>query len=136
MKGNYPVRTSKTFVTSEFWAFGGGVGYTSRQMADDKKTVRVEDLKVVDVDGVRPRYCNFAGVNMTNWDIRMLFSEIVVYGDRAQVEPRANIVMTPAHAKAFLGVLARTIERWEKDNGEIKWQKGEGDGGSTPKLKQ
>lgn len=96
------------------------LGYTLRAMSD-KKTVSLADLKPANPNNIRPVYSNAAGVRMTTWDIHMLFSEVILTTDSMELEVRANVVMSPAHAKAFAAVLNRNIAEWEKDNGEIKW---------------
>jgi hypothetical protein len=80
----------------------------------------VADVPITNPHNVEPVYCNNAAVYITQWDIRLLFSEITV---DVKLTPghvvRASVTMTPKHAKAFLSVLQNTIEVYEKDNGKL-----------------
>lgn len=88
--------------------------------APEGKTFAVKDARVVVPENVVSAYCNNANLAITNWDIRLLFSEIVATGE-GSIHPilRANVVMTPAHAKAFSVVLSKVMHDWEKQYGEI-----------------
>jgi hypothetical protein len=74
-------------------------------------------------DNVHSVYANSVQIIPTNWDFRFLLSEITVEPpDSLSVELRANIVMTPAHAKSLLYLLGAHMQEYEKQNGEIKIQ--------------
>ena len=61
-------------------------------------------------------YSNAALVSMSNWDFRFSFSESRPKGE---MRPGVGVVMTPAHAKAFVGVLIQNIQAYESKFGEI-----------------
>jgi hypothetical protein len=54
------------------------------------------------------------------WDMRFAFSEI---SQDSKGEPahdlKANVVMTPAHARAFVGTLSAALKKYEEQFGEI-----------------
>jgi len=79
-------------------------------------------------DDVRSVYTNHARVLMTQWDMRFTFAEIIageIFVDgkpqpQLRVELRSEVVMTPAHAKAFAKALQGQLDAYEKIAGEIK----------------
>jgi len=67
-------------------------------------------------------YCNFAQVQTTAWDFRFLLSEVVTVRfpkPAMRHALRANVVMTPAHAKAFCAALVNQLREYERQFGEI-----------------
>jgi hypothetical protein len=87
----------------------------------DAQEINVADLETTNPDNVRPVYSNHAGVQVSTWDVRLMFAEITPIVGGTEIQQRANIVMTPAHAKAFAFILAQHIAIYEKANGEIPW---------------
>jgi hypothetical protein len=85
--------------------------------------IELKDIPVVNPDNVHSVYTNSISVMNGQFDIRFLFSEIVSEGVGKPVESvlRANITMTPAHAKAFVLALTNAIEQYPKMFGEIPW---------------
>jgi len=66
-------------------------------------------------------YSNFAQIGMTGWDIRIEFSLLGEFEpNKAGVTDLATIILTPALAKALVGVLNSNVKAYEQDNGEIK----------------
>jgi hypothetical protein len=71
-------------------------------------------------ESVRPVYANFAQVQSTANDLKILFGEVVVSTpEEFKALEVARVYMTPRVAKALLGVLSIGIERWEAQNGPI-----------------
>jgi len=72
-------------------------------------------------------YSNNVRVEVSPWDIKFIFGEVEkaeVSADgrsisKLYVEDRARISMSPEHAKAFLNVLQKNIEQFEKQVGPI-----------------
>ena|SRR5450759_979927 len=92
----------------------------------ETKTEQTLDLKSAPVFNpleIAPVYANIASFFIGQFDIRFVFNEIVTdsISGVPRVELRANVVTTPAHAKAFLEALKTTVEQFEKIHGEIKW---------------
>lgn len=81
----------------------------------------VNSIPLVNVDNVQSVYSNNANAAVAPWDVRLIFSEVVTTSRPGEVihALRANVVMHPAHAKALVGVLAKAIEAYEKQFGEI-----------------
>lgn len=82
----------------------------------------VNALPLENPNSVQPVYCNNANASIAPWDVRLIFSEVVITskpGDAKHVL-RAHVVMNPAHAKALAGALAQTVQAYEKQFGAIK----------------
>jgi hypothetical protein len=88
---------------------------------EEPVTKSATDLKWSNPNNVGSVYANIAAVAMTTWDVRILLSEItqIVIGEPPSVILRANIVMTPSHAKAFAKLLEDNIAAYEKQFGKI-----------------
>ncbi|MDR3750533.1 MAG: DUF3467 domain-containing protein [Terracidiphilus sp.] len=82
----------------------------------------INALELTNPDSIQPVYSNNANLAIAPWDIRIIFSEIVTTSKPGEAFNvlRAHIVMNPAHAKALVDALAKTIEAYEKQFGEIK----------------
>ena len=76
---------------------------------ENRQELAVSELPVTNPDNVRPVYSNHAGVQVTTWDIRIMFAEITPMLGSAEIQQRANVVMAPAHAKALAVILAQHI---------------------------
>ncbi len=69
-------------------------------------------------------YSNGAEVLSGAWDVRINFMEnIPPEGGKPIAMVHGSVVMTPAHAKAFLNGLKQTIDLYEEKFGEIDNQK-------------
>jgi hypothetical protein len=69
-------------------------------------------------------YSNMAEVLLGGWDIRINFMEIVPPKDGKGIATvHGSVVMSPAHAKAFLSGLKQTIDMYEEKFGEIDLQR-------------
>lgn len=71
-------------------------------------------------------YCNNAQVLSSLWDFTLEFAQLVpteqVGEDGARMPALVGvgrIIMSPQHAKAFSRALARSVEQWENEFGEI-----------------
>ena len=65
-------------------------------------------------------YVNHSEMGLSNWDIRIRFGEITGQRDTVPiVKDHGTIVMAPAHAKAILEALQKTIHMYEEKVGEI-----------------
>ena len=89
------------------------------QIASKRQLVDVGSLPLENPRGVESVYCNNVGMAGTPWDIRFLFTEIVVQGPTAHSELRASVVMSPAHAKAFAISVTKQLAEHEKAYGAI-----------------
>ncbi len=67
-------------------------------------------------------YSNFVLTGNTAAEFILDFARLLPGLQKAKVFSR--IIMTPQSAKSLLGVLSRTIEKYEKNYGEIKIQGG------------
>ena len=63
---------------------------------------------------IESAYANNVGLAATPWDVRFLFSEIIIEGAGPRIEMRANVVMSIAHARALLDALAKNLPDMEK----------------------
>jgi hypothetical protein len=107
----------------------GGINYGAMtnnpepQLKVESKSYDFIKMPQKNSNNVRSEYTNAGNVVPTTWDFRFLFSEIIVEPpDQITAELRANVVMTPAHAKTFLYLLGAQMQEYEKQNGEIKIQ--------------
>lgn len=85
--------------------------------------IELKDIPVVNPNNVQSVYTNSVSVMNGQFDIRILFNEIVSEGAGKPVESvlRANVTMTPAHAKAFVIALENALEQYPNVFGEIPW---------------
>jgi hypothetical protein len=65
-------------------------------------------------------YANSAQIETSVWDFQLIFGELTKTAGKLVIEQSVAIVMSPQHAKAFVGVLANNIREYEKKVGEIK----------------
>jgi uncharacterized protein involved in high-affinity Fe2+ transport len=87
------------------------------------QTIELKEIPIVNPNNVQSVYTNAVTVMNGQFDIRLLFNEIVMEGIGKPVESilRANVTMTPAHAKAFVEALANALEQYPDTFGEIPW---------------
>lgn len=87
------------------------------------QNVEVKDIPSVNPNNVQSVYTNSVAIMNGQFDIRMLFNEIVLegLGKPVQAVLRANVTMTPAHAKAFVEALTTALEQYPTTFGEIPW---------------
>ena len=64
-------------------------------------------------------YANSAQIEVTPWDFRLIFGELVKTGSKPKVEQSVAVIMSPQHAKALLGVLAANLREYESKIGKI-----------------
>ena len=82
----------------------------------------ISKQKVENPLNLTPQYANFSYAVATDWDIRVVFMEIIPQAPSGiQIELRGNIVMTPAQAKALVTALQTTISQYEARQGTIQW---------------
>jgi hypothetical protein len=79
-------------------------------------------------------YVNSAEMGLSGWDVRMKLGEIVGQAEdgRAIVKNLGTIVMSPAHAKAVLEALQKTVRIYEEKFGEIDLARIQAGGTATP----
>jgi hypothetical protein len=66
-------------------------------------------------------YTNNIQLGFSNWDMWVTFGELTGQEDnKPTIEERAKVVMSLHHAKAFVQILVRSIQEFEKQFGEIK----------------
>jgi hypothetical protein len=84
------------------------------------KQIDIASLPIVGTDAVPSVYCNNAEINFAPWDVRLIFTEVVSLGATPEKVLRADVVMSPPHAKALAAALTVTLQEYEKIYGEIK----------------
>lgn len=88
-------------------------------MQEDKK------LKInVSPDRVEAKYSDFAIVGKNALGFNLDFGQRMPGGKQVNIISR--IAMSPQHAKLFLGVLKKNVEKYETEHGEI----------NVPKIKE
>ena len=67
-------------------------------------------------------YSNSTNLEVTPWDFKFIFGVLVkpAAGNIPKIESLAEVVMSPQHAKALLGLLNTNVQEYEKNVGEIK----------------
>ncbi len=83
------------------------------QTADDNQINIELDEEVADAI-----YSNLAIITHSNAEFVFDFVKVMPGVPKAKVKSR--ILMTPQHAKRFLKALSNNVEKFEKENGEIK----------------
>lgn len=87
-------------------------------MPDEKKPIEIVSVRA---DKFETIYSNAAHVMGSTWDFSFIFSRILgTQGNVATIEERVEVLMSPQHAKAFLGLLAQHVQEYEKRLGEIR----------------
>jgi hypothetical protein len=88
----------------------------------EAKQIDVNALPLRNSGAVPAVYCNNAETLIGPWDIRLVFSEVLGCGANADVEKelRANVVMSPAHARALAKALETALSQFEQVYGQIK----------------
>jgi hypothetical protein len=79
-------------------------------------------LKAVQSDKFVSIYSNSMTLDITPWDFKFVFG-VLVKGEPGQppmIENRAEVVMSPQHAKAMLDIFTTHLKEYEKNVGEIK----------------
>lgn len=70
-------------------------------------------------------YVNFVQSGMTPYDISLVVGENTgVFGNAMEIELKAKITMSPLEAKVVTEILLDTVQRYEKQFGEIKVAEG------------
>src|SRR5208337_2835297 len=92
-------------------------------MADTTREINISQMPVQNPDEVRPVYCNNVGVQLTTWDVRLLFSEIIPQSTPGEltIELRAAVTLSAAQAKGLAIGLLQSLKQYEQVNGEIPW---------------
>src|ERR1700723_2016886 len=71
---------------------------------------------------ITPQYANNTYCQATDWALRLVFTEMIpTLPSGIRAELRANVVMTPAQAKALAASLKAVIEQYEARLGTIQW---------------
>ena|ERR1039457_5004497 len=82
----------------------------------------ISKQKVENPLNITPQYANSSFAVATDWDIRLVFTEIIPQAPSGiRVELRGNIVMTPAQGKALAAALKSTLDQYEARQGTIQW---------------
>ncbi len=78
----------------------------------------MSELKIdIDRETAKGRYANLAVIAHSKHEFIIDFALVQPQGDALVV---ARVLMSPAHAKAFLDSLAENIRRYEADHGPIE----------------
>ena len=88
-----------------------------------KFDINLNAMSLANPAGVVPVYSNNATVMQSPHDFRVIFSEVLSDGpaNPPRMELRASIALAPTMLKALSIALAKTVEGYELQNGEIKW---------------
>ena|SRR6266540_7492601 len=89
---------------------------------DELEVKSWDDSSIVQIPAqVVSAYSNNVRFGFTNWDMWFVFGEIAGEKEgKLMIAPRARVVMSLSHAKAFLQAFQSSMEKFEKDFGEIK----------------
>ena len=80
-----------------------------------------QQLESIRSQGFTTLYTNSAQLEVTPWDFKLVFGELVrSENNLPKIEQHVAVVMSPQHAKALLGILATNVQEYEKQVGEIK----------------
>ena len=83
-------------------------------------TPKEEELESARSANFLKLYANSVQIEANPFDFRMTFGEMAKSGSgKVAVEQLVSIIMSPHHAKAFLGVLASNLREYEKQVGVI-----------------
>lgn len=85
-------------------------------LENDENQLRVQD------DEFRRVYANNVSLHMSQWDVGLIFGEIIGVRDdnKAIVLEKVKINMSKELAKVVAMLLGANISAYERDNGEIK----------------
>ncbi len=84
----------------------------------DLKPEQLPTIKSKDFISV---YSNSANLEITPWDFKFIFGALEKGEDgKPRIEKRVEIIMSPQHAKALLGIFGTHLTEYEKQVGEIK----------------
>jgi hypothetical protein len=88
-------------------------------MPDTKPSEQLESVQSSSYVSI---YSNSANLEVTPWDFKLIFGALVKSeaGKPPKIENRVEVVMSPQHAKALLGIFASNVQEYEKQMGEIK----------------
>jgi hypothetical protein len=90
----------------------------------DASPVLLTNPIFIDSESVFNVYVNNTEAAITPWDIRIKFREIVdIQGTHPVIKTHGIAVMAPAHAKAVMEALQKTIALYEDKFGEIELSK-------------
>jgi hypothetical protein len=85
--------------------------------------IQMQDIPASNPNNVQSVYSNTIAIMNGQFDIRLLFSEVVSEGMGKPVQSllRANVTLTPAHAKALSDALINALSQYPQAFGEIPW---------------
>src|ERR1043165_4441009 len=88
------------------------------EKGDRPKVIKIKSPNYVHI------YSNNAEFGTSIWDIRVSFAEVIGNPEDEPntllVEQRAEVVMSPTHAKVFAQMMVNSIKQYEAQYGEIK----------------
>ena len=90
-------------------------------MEQTVRQVDISKMAVANPNGVQAVYSNNIGIQLTNWDVRLIFTEVVPAMDSVSIQLRSLVTLVPAQAKALVMVLGEQLKQYEQMNGEIPW---------------
>ncbi len=104
------------------------------------REINIAQVPIGNPDGIRPVYCNNVGLQITTWDFRLMFSEVIpkAIPGELSIELRAAVTMNAAQAKGLAIALMQSVKQYEQVNGEIPWPPKAGNiaKGETGKVSQ
>lgn len=92
-------------------------------LAPGEYQLQMQDIPAVNPNNVQSVYSNGVAIMNGQFDIRLLFSEVVSAGMGQPVQSvlRASVVLTPAHAKALSEALENALKKYPSAFGKIPW---------------
>jgi hypothetical protein len=93
----------------------------NKDQSADMRQVKVEYVVPDPEGGLFTAYANDTKLAYTNYDVRMVFGEVVdVLPDKIIVEQRAQVTISYLHAKFLIHALNQAVLQYEAVFGEIK----------------
>ena len=81
---------------------------------------RAREVVLTGLENVASIYSNAVNVAISLYDFRLILGERQgASGDPAQIKSVAKVFLSPPHAKALARLLARQVERYERQFGPI-----------------
>ncbi len=86
-----------------------------------KAQAREKTITILPSPSLQSIYVNSAQISTTNWDMRILLGEVLdANQDQVTIEPKARVIMSHEHAKAFYEALGQSLEKHKQES--AAWQ--------------
>ena len=92
-------------------------------MTEEKQNKRVPIEFTEPKDGAPFLYANYVQVQPTQYDIRIVFGEVVDVNDtRVVVQKRANVTVSWLEANVLQQILATQLQKYQEKNGPLNYK--------------